>query len=180
MLLAQRGKSMRKEHTWLALVTEYLMLVSLSWSYGHSDIWLAGDVSDWETIGEYLEGKQLERPEMGRENVLEALRILPPRQGSETIWIRPAYDGLRLCANKKDIWEDTRTRYNEFDSWCVFLACVERVIYLEYWIAKSVPSGHNDMIRWTWSIWRSHVSFHVFTKIHVFLNTPSATFLNPP
>ncbi|CAE6412496.1 unnamed protein product [Rhizoctonia solani] len=59
--------------------------------------------NDWDTIGEYLEGKKLSNAQLERPNVVEAMRILPQR--SEPIWIRPAYDGLRLFGNEEEVWE---------------------------------------------------------------------------
>ncbi|CEL52305.1 Putative hydrolase C777,06c OS=Schizosaccharomyces pombe (strain 972 / ATCC 24843) GN=SPCC777.06c PE=4 SV=1 [Rhizoctonia solani AG-1 IB] len=60
---------------------------------------------DWDTIGEYIEGKNLDDVQLKRPNVAQALRILPP-PGEETVWIRPAFDGLRLFGNKGAVWED--------------------------------------------------------------------------
>ncbi|CAE6440270.1 hypothetical protein ACGC1H_004730 [Rhizoctonia solani] len=61
---------------------------------------------DWNTIGEYLEGRDMSDKQLERPNVVGAMRILP--QGGEPVWIRPAYDGLRLLGNKDEVWEDSR------------------------------------------------------------------------
>ncbi|CAE6471617.1 unnamed protein product [Rhizoctonia solani] len=62
--------------------------------------------NDWDTIGEYIEGIKLDESRLKRPNVAEALRILPP-PGEEGVWIRPAFDGLRLFGNKEAVWDDT-------------------------------------------------------------------------
>ncbi|EUC67173.1 RINT-1 family protein [Rhizoctonia solani AG-3 Rhs1AP] len=56
---------------------------------------------DWNSIGEYLEGRDMNEKQLERPNVLGAMGILP--QGGEPVWIRPAYDGLRLLGNKEEI-----------------------------------------------------------------------------
>ncbi|KAF8744205.1 RINT-1 / TIP-1 family, partial [Rhizoctonia solani] len=58
--------------------------------------------NDWDTIGEYIEGIEIDESRLKRPNVAEALRILPP-PGEEGVWIRPAFDGLRLFGNKESI-----------------------------------------------------------------------------
>ncbi|KDN49482.1 hypothetical protein RSAG8_02184, partial [Rhizoctonia solani AG-8 WAC10335] len=60
---------------------------------------------DWNIIGEYLEGRNLNDKQLERPHVAAAMRVLP--QGGEPIWIRPAYDGLRLFGNKEKVWEDS-------------------------------------------------------------------------
>ncbi|CAE6432985.1 unnamed protein product [Rhizoctonia solani] len=57
---------------------------------------------DWDTIGEYIEGRKLEDTQLNRPNVAQALRILPP-PGEKTVWIRPAFDGLRLFGNRETV-----------------------------------------------------------------------------
>ncbi|KAJ1310280.1 hypothetical protein OPQ81_007020 [Rhizoctonia solani] len=61
---------------------------------------------DWDIIGDYLEGRELSDRKLERPNVVEAMRILPPPQEGNSLWFRPAYDGLRLFGNKEDVWED--------------------------------------------------------------------------
>ncbi|KAF8602693.1 hypothetical protein BDV93DRAFT_523798 [Ceratobasidium sp. AG-I] len=64
--------------------------------------------SDWDTLGERLGGKPLTEGEVERPHVLEALEVVPPPEKEEEgIWIRPAYDGLRIFANKTDVWDAT-------------------------------------------------------------------------
>ncbi|CUA72366.1 Putative hydrolase C777,06c [Schizosaccharomyces pombe 972h-] [Rhizoctonia solani] len=60
---------------------------------------------DWNIIGDYLEGMDLDDKQLERPNVGAAIRILPQRD--EPVWIRPAYDGLRLFGNKEGVWEDS-------------------------------------------------------------------------
>ncbi|CAE7218417.1 unnamed protein product [Rhizoctonia solani] len=60
---------------------------------------------DWNIIGEHLEGRRLNDEQLGRPNFVAAMNILP--QGGEPIWIRPAYDGLRLFGDKERVWEDS-------------------------------------------------------------------------
>lgn len=62
--------------------------------------------SDWDTLGERLEGKPLAEGETERPKILEALQIVsPPEKEEDRIWIRPAYDGLRVFANNTDVWD---------------------------------------------------------------------------
>ncbi|KAG8763831.1 hypothetical protein FRC11_011500 [Ceratobasidium sp. 423] len=58
---------------------------------------------DWGIIGEYIEGRKLSDTQLERPNVAAAIGILPQGEG---VWIRPAYDGLRLFGNKEEVWED--------------------------------------------------------------------------
>jgi hypothetical protein len=107
-LLTQPNELTHKEHIWLGLAI--LLLIPVSLHLPVHALVLAADamnnVSDWETIGKYLEGKQLTDREMKRQHISEALQVLPPQQDGDGIWIRPAYDGLRLFANDTDVWED--------------------------------------------------------------------------
>ncbi|KAH7340382.1 beta-lactamase-like protein [Rhizoctonia solani] len=59
--------------------------------------------NDWNIVGEYLEGRKLNDEQLERPNVVAAMGILPRK--NEPIWIRPAYDGLRLFGNEKEVWE---------------------------------------------------------------------------
>ena len=63
---------------------------------------------DWDTLGERLEGKPLTEGEVERPHIREALEIVsPPEKEEDRIWIRPAYDGLRVFANNTDVWDAT-------------------------------------------------------------------------
>jgi hypothetical protein len=61
---------------------------------------------DWVTIGERLEGKAIREGEIERPHVVKALQMVPPPKEGEGIWIRPAYDGLRVFINSTDIWDN--------------------------------------------------------------------------
>ncbi|KAG8722383.1 hypothetical protein FRC08_002864 [Ceratobasidium sp. 394] len=60
---------------------------------------------DWLNIGKRLGGKDLGESEAHRPHVMKALEMVPPKKG-EDIWVQPAYDGLRLFANKTDVWDE--------------------------------------------------------------------------